>query len=134
MPKRGRQRSTSPVSWLHILALAVASVLLMLVLADSLFIAWLIRFLRQYPSRFVAFYAPKARTMLQLAEDLSDQLPEELTQAWDFTVALVVLASIFHGIERLRVALASKLVVCEAHEREGSPAMAPATSSSNVSA
>lgn len=133
MPKRGRPRSAALGSCTQLLALAVASVLLMLALADSLAIAWLVRFLRQYPSRFVAFYGPKAKTMLQLAEDLSDQLPEEWIQAWDFTVALVVLASVFHVIERLRVALVSKLV-CEAHEREG-PAMSPAIrTSSSVSA
>lgn len=129
-PKKRGQRRTASVSCLNRLVLAMASILLMLALADSLAIDWLVRFVRQYPSRFVAFYAPKARTLLQLAEYLSDQVPEELAQAWDFAVALVVLASIFHLIERLRVTLVSKL--CETHKREGR-ASAPESQTSIVS-
>lgn len=71
-------------------------------------VAWL---LREYPVRFVAFYAPKIRAVRDLGEQTLDWLwaCEDVRAAVDFTVAVIVVVSLFHLVERWRLALVDKI-------------------------
>lgn len=61
-------------------------------------------FLVRYPHRFYAFYAPKIERLTQWMVAVCDtiEIPDDISEALDFTVALVVVASVFHIIDTAR--------------------------------
>jgi hypothetical protein len=70
--------------------------------------AWL---LHEYPERFAAFYTPKVRAARDLGERALDWLwaCEDVRAAVDFTVAVIVIVSLFQLVETWRLALVGKL-------------------------
>jgi hypothetical protein len=69
-------------------------------------------FLRWYGTRFTDYYGPKLAfmsTVLQRAEANLPELPDDVYEAWDLATAFIVVVSVFHLIERLRVAVLAHL-------------------------
>ncbi|KAJ8524352.1 hypothetical protein ON010_g16766 [Phytophthora cinnamomi] len=71
----------------------------------------LLSFMEAYPTRFLAFYRPKVEVLAAMASDLIERLDisEQLSDAWDFTAAMVTLVCVHQVIESARTKIASKL-------------------------
>lgn len=70
----------------------------------------MLRFLHDYPRRFAAFYAPKLQLLVHWSKSVYQviEVSDDVTSALDFTVALVVIASVYHIIEVSRRAVLSR--------------------------
>ncbi|EGZ24399.1 hypothetical protein PHYSODRAFT_296496 [Phytophthora sojae] len=71
----------------------------------------LMAFIETYPTRFAAFYQPKVEMLAAMVQDLFDglEISEQLSEAWDFTAALVTLVCAHQVIESARTTVASRL-------------------------
>ncbi|KAG1703893.1 hypothetical protein DVH05_006900 [Phytophthora capsici] len=70
-----------------------------------------LRLLLSYPTRFLAFYEPKVLALVALVNDSIDTMgiAEQLSNSWNFTVALVTLVCVHQVIEAGRKRVASSL-------------------------
>ncbi|KAG2788757.1 hypothetical protein PC129_g728 [Phytophthora cactorum] len=72
----------------------------------------LFHFLLSYPTRFLAFYEPKVMALAALVNDIIErmEISEQVSDAWDFTVALVTLVCVHQVIETTRTSVARRLL------------------------
>lgn len=77
-------------------------------------------FVRAYPQRFYAFYAPKIELLGQwmLAAVDAVELSEDASASLDFAVAFVSVVSVYHVIEIGRHALLSRLQRAQTSSRD----------------
>ncbi|KAG7393328.1 hypothetical protein PHYBOEH_006137 [Phytophthora boehmeriae] len=68
-------------------------------------------FLQSYPMLFVAFYKPKVLAFVTFMQQTVDEMDvsEQVSEAWDFTVAFVTVTSVYHIVESVRKAAAGRL-------------------------
>ncbi|ETM50101.1 hypothetical protein L914_05809 [Phytophthora nicotianae] len=71
----------------------------------------LIHFLLSYPARFVAFYEPKVMALEIMMKDTIErmEISEQVSDAWDFTAALITLVCVHKVIETTRTSIVSRL-------------------------
>lgn len=83
----------------------------------------------EYSKRFMAFYAPKVRAVRDLGEQALDLLwaCEDVRTAVDFTVALIVVASLFRLVETWRLAAVGKLRTTSSEEAPASEDLSATT-------
>ncbi|KAL4176213.1 hypothetical protein KRP22_001167 [Phytophthora ramorum] len=64
-----------------------------------------------YPTRFLAFYEPKVLTVLTFVNEAVEEydISEQVSDAWDFTVALFTLVCVHQVIEAARTSVACRL-------------------------
>jgi hypothetical protein len=106
---RGRRllRAFRASSWLKVTLVAFV---LTLMLPPEIAVA-LVRLVQTYPSRFLAFYEPKVAAVGSFARRAMARLEmsNEMSDACDFSVALVTVACVHQTIEAIRATFASKL-------------------------
>ncbi|CEG50495.1 uncharacterized protein PHALS_15115 [Plasmopara halstedii] len=71
----------------------------------------LLQFFGSYPDRFMVYYKPKITALVAQAyyafKKIDDS--EQVTAAWNFTVALVTLVCVHHVADTIRKSVASRL-------------------------
>ncbi|KAF4046733.1 hypothetical protein GN244_ATG01124 [Phytophthora infestans] len=104
-----RRRTNRSALFLWITCLVVA---LDLCLTNGKKVAFpLFQFLQTYPTRFLVFYEPKVKTLTALVNNAIEKMDisDQVSDAWDFTVALVTLVCVHQVIETTRVSVVSRL-------------------------
>lgn len=106
---RSQRQTSSLAIFLVLLGLVVA--LDVLFTSGTEIILSVVNFVESYPTRFLAFYEPKVTRLVALVNDAVErmEISEQVSDAWDFTVALVTLVCVHQVIEATRTSVVSRL-------------------------